>query len=550
MRREPGLLEIELNRASAVDAGRLITPEIAGRDGGPPDRLAWARIKAVLSSVAWDVGYLWGLGAVALSAIIAQVVRPYAQIADLVMIHLLGVLAIATRFSVAASVFTGIVSILTFDYFFIPPLFIVSLPDGKSIVTFGVITVAAAVISRLQQNLRRQELTARRNEARTAALYALSSDLLEVHHMRSLRAVALRHTSRLFSTQAVVLLGGTDGELPMQDWQPASPSEKELAARAWSRQELVIEPASSGLNVWQPLVGPHRTVGVIGLGCGRTLVSDREQRLLLAACANQVASAVERMVLAGAVRRAEVDAETERLRSSLLSAVSHDLRTPLASIITAGTTLADNYGELDAASGKELLYTIVDEAERLNDLLRNLLSVTRLEAGVVDLNRTSEAIEDLVADAMGRLRTRLQGRSVCAQFPADLPLVSVDAALIQQLLINLLENALRYTPATAALYISARETPAAVAVEFADDGPGISETEREKVFEKFYRGGQATKGDGGVGLGLTICRAIVRAHGGYIVIRGRPGGGALVEFTLPRAERQSSEATLAEELRG
>jgi two-component system sensor histidine kinase KdpD len=132
----------------------------------------------------------------------------------------------------------------------------------------------------------------------------------------------------------------------------------------------------------------------------------------------------------------------------------------------------------------------------------------------------------------------LQGRTVHTSFPADLALVSVDAPLIHQLLINLLENALRYTPQTSSLYVSARETPAAVAVEFADDGPGISEAEREKVFEKFYRGGQAAKGDGGVGLGLTICRAVVRAHGGYIVIRGRPGGGAVVEFTLPRAEER------------
>jgi two-component system sensor histidine kinase KdpD len=239
------------------------------------------------------------------------------------------------------------------------------------------------------------------------------------------------------------------------------------------------------------------------------------------------------------VQRVQIEVESERLRSSLLSAVSHDLKTPLAAILVAGTTLSDNYSRIEEKQAQELLGTIVGESERLTGLLHNLLSITRLESGVLELTRTTESVQDLVGSVLSQLHGRLEGREIHVDVPETLPDVFVDPALVHQVLVNLVENALRYTPEGSALHFRARRLASSVAVEVADEGPGIEASERQRVFEKFYRGPLARRNDGGVGLGLTICRAVVRAHGGHISIHERPGGGTAVEFTLPRAERVS-----------
>jgi two-component system sensor histidine kinase KdpD len=256
---------------------------------------------------------------------------------------------------------------------------------------------------------------------------------------------------------------------------------------------------------------------------------------LLTACARDMATAIERMQLASAVRKSQLDAETEHMRSSLLSAVSHDLKTPLATIVAAGTTLIEHRGHLEIGTSGELLSSIVREGERLGQLIQNLLSISRLESPTIELRRTPEAVEDILSASMDRLRGALGQRSTEVTLPPDLPCVLAEPVLIEQVVTNLLENALRYTPSDAKIEIAAKAEDGMVKIQVADAGRGIPEQERDKVFEKFYRGGQSNKTDGGVGLGLTICRAIVRAHGGRIAIRDRQGGGTLVEFTLPSA---------------
>ena len=244
-------------------------------------------------------------------------------------------------------------------------------------------------------------------------------------------------------------------------------------------------------------------------------------------------ASIERTELAQAAQRAQLDADAERLRSSLLSAVSHDLKTPLASIIASGTTLLEHQGTLDAGASRGLVSTMVREGERLGKLLQNLLSMSRLESPSIQLRRTPEALEDIVATALSRLNGALALRQVTVDVPADLPYVLAEPALIEQVLLNLLENALRYTPPTSSIEIAAQAGEGVIRLQVSDTGPGIAEAEREKVFQEFFRGSQARKGDGGFGLGLSICRAVVRAHGGKIAIGERPGGGALVELTLP-----------------
>jgi two-component system sensor histidine kinase KdpD len=236
-------------------------------------------------------------------------------------------------------------------------------------------------------------------------------------------------------------------------------------------------------------------------------------------------------------------AETERLRNMLLSSISHDLRTPLAAITGAASSLLEGADLLDAAASHELKETIYEEADRLTRLVTNLLDMTRLEAGV-QARKEWHALEDVLSAALSRLERRLHGRPVIARLPEDLPLVPLDDVLIEQVFINLIENALKYTPPGSPLEVTARAGDDEVTVEIADDGPGLAPGDEERAFEKFYRGSVA--GAGGAGLGLAICRGIVLAHGGRIWAENRPRGGAVFRFTLPiDASRKDAETAHA-----
>jgi len=248
------------------------------------------------------------------------------------------------------------------------------------------------------------------------------------------------------------------------------------------------------------------------------------------AFAAQMALAMERATLAEETEKARRDIETEQLRSSLLSSVSHDLRTPLAVITGSTSTLLQRNPAVDEATRQDLLKTVLEEAERLNRLIRNLLDMTRLESGAVKVKKEWMPLEEAVGGALVRLESRLGNREVKVDLPADLPLVPCDAVLIEQALINLIENAAKYSDKE--LEISATATPTMLTVEVADRGPGIPPGHEERVFEKFHQAGREGS-RGGVGLGLTICRAIVAAHGGKIWATNRAGGGAAFRFTLP-----------------
>ncbi|HKQ69743.1 MAG TPA: ATP-binding protein, partial [Polyangiaceae bacterium] len=338
---------------------------------------------------------------------------------------------------------------------------------------------------------------------------------------------------RLFHASVIIILRTADSE--METVPNLTPNETALLERTWTRGEFSTSAATDGYSVWVPLVGLRESLGVIGLKVTEPIDETSGHGLLLSACARELATALERLQLASAVHRSQLEAETERMRNSLLSAISHDLKTPLANIVAAGTTLLAHRADLEPSSLEELVSSIVGEGERLSRLVQNLLSITRLESSTIDLKRSPEAVEEIVAAALARLRPQVGTREIKVDLPSNLPWILAEPALIEQVLSNLLENALRYTPATSPIGVSGRVVEGGVGIQVADRGAGIPEQEWERVFEKFYRGSRAPKNDGGVGLGLTICRAIIRAHGGRIGIRGRDGGGTIVEFTLPVA---------------
>jgi two-component system sensor histidine kinase KdpD len=270
-------------------------------------------------------------------------------------------------------------------------------------------------------------------------------------------------------------------------------------------------------------------VGVLGIrprDPGRFL--DPGEGQLLATFTGQVAGALERATLAEETEKARVQIQTEQLKNSLLSSVSHDLRTPLAVITGSAATLQE--GGLDDTTRSELTAAILEEGQRLNRLVRNLLDMTRLQAGALVVKKEWQAIEEVIGSALGRLEDRLGSRPIQTVVPTDLPMAPFDPVLIEQVLVNLLENAIKYTPEGSALEITAEPLDSALKVTVSDHGPGVPEADVEKVFEKFYRVGA---GKGGVGLGLTICRGIVTAHGGKLWVENRPLGGAAFSFTVP-----------------
>lgn len=480
--------------------------------------------------------YGLAVACVALSMVCSFALRGYTHTADLAMIHLLGIVFLSLWSSVRVSVSASLVSIALFDFFYIAPEYAFAWSDVESCLTFLGMLVVAVIVSTLSESLREKEQEARASAFRAEALHEFNAELSTARDVGQLAAISHRHLRKLFQALVIVLLQGTDGTLePTEDARGTA-----RAHAAWLRRESIRQPRGAGMEIWVPLLGVHSTVGVIGLELPERFEPDSPRDLLLASCANQFATAVERVQLASAMRRTQLEAEGERLRSSLLSAVSHDLKTPLATMIAAGSLLMDRWAQLSEPAARELLGSMVHGGERLNRLIHNLLSVTRLESPCVALRRTPEAIEDIVHSALEHFAGRPGVPEIALDLADDLPLISAEPLLLEQVLVNLVENAVRYAGAAASVRVGARRSGDALTVQVTDDGPGIAEHEREKVFEKFYRGDGATKSDGGVGLGLTICRSIVGAHGGKIGVRERGGGGALVEFTVPLASYAST----------
>jgi two-component system sensor histidine kinase KdpD len=461
------------------------------------------------------------------------------KLPDVVMVYLLGVVFVSMLFGFAASLLAAVLSVLAFDFFFVPPYLSFAVTDFSHTVTFSVMFLVAVLVSSLTQRIRDQADSARGRERRTASLYAVSRQVGVAHTQRGLLESAARHLREVFAAKVAVLLPGADGMLApvLADEGTLAPGDKDVGVAEWTW--LHQRPAGAGTDtlpsaraLFVPLKGARGRVGVLALyPSAQTRLGDPDERQLLEAFAGLVGSALERTQLAEEARRAQLHAETEQLRNALLSSVSHDLRTPLAVVTGATSALLDADGPRDERARRELLETAHEEALRLNRLVRNLLDMTRLEAGALKVHKELQPLEEVVGAALNRLEDRLRGREVHASVPHDLPLVALDPAIIEQVLINLLENATKYTPPGSPIDIIARVADGELQVDVADRGPGIAREDAERVFDKFYR---VREGEGGgAGLGLTICRGIVNAHGGRIWVEPRPGGGALFRFTLP-----------------
>jgi two-component system sensor histidine kinase KdpD len=427
--------------------------------------------------------------------------------------------------------------VAAFDFFFVPPYLTFAVSDTEYVVTFAVMLVVGLLISTLAVRVKDQAEAARERERRTRVLYDMSRELAARRAPEDVASVSSRHVGELFRGPAGVLLPGAASGLalvrPVPDGFPDDPRERAVAQWSFDHGRpagLGTDTLPGAAALYLPLVGAQGTLGVLGLRPHESLRPlPRDQMDLLETLAHQAAAALDRARLATESERARLAAEAERLRSTLLSSVSHDLRTPLAAITGAASGLLQQPAAPEAVR-RELTETVFEEADRLNRLVTNLLDMTRLESGSLRLNREWHSLEEVVGSALARLERALEGRKVATAIPAELPLVPMDALLVEQVLVNLVENAVKYTPPGTPVRVSASRDDGSAKIEVADEGPGLPPGTEERVFEKFQRGEGLP---GGFGLGLAICRAIVTAHGGRIWAENRRPRGAAFRFTLP-----------------
>lgn len=481
----------------------------------------------------------WGLSValVALATAVAALGRPLLAPADQVTLYLLVIMAVAALVGRGPALLASALSVAAYDFFFVPPFFTFAVSETRHVLSFAMMFGVGVLVSGLTQRIRLQERSARAREQRSVALYGLSRELSTSPDERHAAAALCRHAASLLEGGAMVLLKSPGGQLAEAARQGDVPfAEAERAVAEWVAEHGRAAGAGTdtlpGARILGLALGSAGTaIGVLALSPPAPASGSHEERELLEAFVGQATLAIERARLAEDAKSAALRARTEELRSSLLSTVSHDLRTPLAAITGAGTALREDDGCLAAPDRAELLDTICGEAERLERLVTNLLDMTRLESGGIRVRREWVPLEELVGAALTRLEAHLGARKVTTSLPADAPLVSVDPVLFQQVLVNLLDNAAKHTPPETSVDIRAEVGQGAVWVEVADHGPGIPSGSEERLFEKFYRGKGA--GPGGVGLGLAICRGIVEAHGGTIRVVPAEGAGACFRIELP-----------------
>jgi len=543
-----------IRRSGEIDV-QVIRGDARAEGGGGPRHLA---APARPSSVDWK-GYAESVLAVAACSAVCFGMYHYFELANLIMVYLLGTMFIASRRGQGPAILSSALGVLCFDVFFVPPRFSLAVSDTQYLLTFAIMFLVAVVISRMTAHIRLQAETARRREGRTQVMLALSRELAGTRGTEKLLRIALAHVSELFACTALALLPDDEGRLKgfIGDREAFNLSHKGESVAQWVFSNGKVAglgtstlPTSGALYV--PLVGLKDTTGVLGLRpTTQGALFSPEQMHMIETLARQVALALEVERLETESLHAQMEAETERLKTSLLSSVTHDLQTPLAAIMGSADSLVQVGDRLEPGLRQSLAANIFDEAERLSRLIGNLLRMTKLESGTLKPDLQLQSLEEPLGAALNLLEKFLTDRQVEMDMPADLPLLELDGVLMEQLFLNLLENAVKYTPAGSPVTIEARGSGHEVELSVADRGPGLRAEELDKVFDLFYQGSQdeAAGGTGagrkGYGIGLAICRAIVQVHGGRIWAENRAGGGALFRFTLPVPDRRRQAAVRA-----
>ncbi len=502
-----------------------------------PDRHCAHALSAVARLATAARGYAGSALVVAGTTGLAWEAARHLHVPDVEMLFLLGVAVAAVRFGRGPSLLAAAASVAAYDLFFVPPILSLKVANARYFLSFAMMFAISVGLSSMTLRLRRQGREARLREARTASLYALTRELASAVDSAAAARIGARHGAEALGAPVAVLLLERSGQLASRAvWPEGGLTQTDLDA-AREVLDAGAPDHRAGQSSWTVHVALRTgstPLGVLSVAWRGLPPPSAEQRRFLDALGRQVAFALDRVRLADEARQAAVRAKTEELRSALLSTVSHDLRTPLAAIMGAGTALRDDPA-LGAETRRDLIEAVCEEAERMDRLVSNLLEMTRLESGAMTPRCEWVPLVEVVGSALARVERRLAGHPVRTVLPDDLPLAWVDPVLLEHLLVNLLENAAKYTAPGTLVELRASRDAAGLAIEVADSGAGLPPGEEERIFERFYRG--ATPGPQGAGLGLAIARGIAEIHGGRLVAANQPGGGAVFRLTLPGRER-------------
>ncbi len=487
--------------------------------------------------------YLASSAFVLLALLLGLFLSRFLAVTNISLVFLTAVLGSAVAYGLWPALFASLLSVLAYNFFFFPPLYTFTIAAPENVVALFFFAIVAIIASNLTARVRAQALTARLRARATEDLYLFSRKLAGIADIDDLLWATAYQMSHMLDVHVVLLL--PEGEsIAIRGGYPPEDTidEADLAAAKWAWDHA--NPAGRGADTLpgaRRLFLPMRTgrgvVGIVGLDSAKPgpLLSP-DQRRLLDALADQAALAIERINLAEDIDRARIATETERLRSALLTSISHDLRTPLASILGSATSLKTYDKTLDEAARSELIDTIAEEAERLNRFIANLLDMTRLESGAVQPHAEAVDLSDIMGSALRRAAGVLAAHRMEIDLAPELPPLQLDPVLFEQVLFNLLDNASKYTPPGTMVRIAAQSEGRSVRLQITDEGPGIPADSLERVFDKFHRVHAADRKRAGTGLGLAICRGFVEAMGGTITASNRADRpGAVFTVTLPIA---------------
>ena len=485
--------------------------------------------------------YLVALIAVAAAVGLSALLRPRFGIENVDLVLLMPIVGVAVRYGLWPSLFATVCASLSYNFFFLPPVYTFSIGDPTNVAAFVLFTIAAITASSLAGRGRTQTVAARARVRSIESLYAFSRKLAGVGTLDDVMWATAHQIAAMLNVRVVLLLP-ENGSIAVRSGYPPEDrlEEADLAAAKWAWENN--RPAGRDADtlpgakwLFLPMRTGRGAIGMLGITReGSAVLLSPEQRRLLDALADQGALAIERVILVEDIDRVRRTAETDRLRSALLTSISHDLKTPLAGVLGAAGALRDLSGSLDDASRRELLTTIVDESERLNRFIANLLDMTRLEAGAVVAKATPHDLSEIVGSALARAGKILSQHRVDVGLPVDLPMVAVDAVLFEQALFNLLDNAAKYAPQSTTISVRAWHDQQGVHLQVIDEGEGIPAGELERIFDKFYRVKKGDQVRAGTGLGLAISRGFVEALNGTLQAANRSDrSGAVFTVTLP-----------------
>lgn len=470
---------------------------------------------------------------------------------NIIVAYILGVLLVAKQteghiYGILASIF----GVLTFNFFFTEPYYTFVTYSPEYPVTFIIMLIAAIITSTLTAKAKREAMISSIREKRTNLLYGINKSLIKVRSIHQIAEVGGKNIAKLFDRSVIIVTVDAMNHLSLPYIYALDNDNRVAVFKSFIEMKAITETFEKGratgagtntypdsLAYYLPIKGLNSTLGVIGVSCFEQQLLSAEQKRLLESVATQISLAIEREHLYEKQQKAKMDVESEQLRSNLLRAISHDLRTPLAGILGATSTILDNDEILDDVVKKELLQNIYKDTNWLIHTVENILSITKIDEGRIEIKKSMEAVEEIIADTLSRVNKLVGNHIIEVDIPNELILLPMDGILIRQVLLNLVDNGIKYTPEDSKIEIKVWTEFDKVIFEVSDNGNGIPQERIPFIFDRYYTAPIVTdSGKRGTGLGLAICKSIIAAHGGEISVDNNASGGATFRFSLNEKE--------------